>query len=205
MDLPNTLEYAFSLRCQGEVNIFVFRDRYHALSCNLQSYRGHIVLRSSYALMEVGTFFLFPFFPFFLSDLVLQSKFRATFSIARTWREIKLGIMRSAIFPRIHGRWKSSRNKERGTFANGDCTQCAHVGAAIPQLVTYVPLVTGGRSRSRNPPLSPPSFRRPPAAPTFAPTPSFVRKTTALFIRRGISFEKLVGVNDDDEDDGEYG
>ncbi|KYN44790.1 hypothetical protein ALC56_00785 [Trachymyrmex septentrionalis] len=59
--------------------------------------------------------------------------------------------MRSAIFPRIHGRWKSSRNKERGTFANGDCTQCAHVGAAIPQLVTYVPLVTGGRSRSRNP------------------------------------------------------
>ncbi|KYN23407.1 hypothetical protein ALC57_04281 [Trachymyrmex cornetzi] len=59
--------------------------------------------------------------------------------------------MRSAIFPRIHGRWKSWRNKERGTFANGDCTQCAHVGAAIPQLVTYVPLVTGGRSRSRNP------------------------------------------------------
>ncbi|TGZ47122.1 Uncharacterized protein DBV15_06121, partial [Temnothorax longispinosus] len=44
----------------------------------------------------------------------------------------------------------------RGTFANGDCTQCAHVGAAIPQLVTYVPLVTGGRSRSRNPLLAPP-------------------------------------------------
>lgn len=82
--------------------------------------------------------------------------------------------MRSAIFPRIHGRWKSSRNKERGTFANSDCTQCAHVGAAIPQLVTYVPLVTGGRSHSRNslssPPPPPP---RRPTAPTFTPISSF--------------------------------
>jgi len=36
---------------------------------------------------------------------------RVTFSMARTWREITLGIMRSAIFPRIHERWKSSRGK----------------------------------------------------------------------------------------------
>jgi len=76
--------------------------------------------------------------------------------------------MRSAIFPRIHRRWKSSRNKERGTFANGDCTQCAHVGAAIPQLVTYVPLVTGGRSRE---PLAPPAA---PCTPNFCANP-FIR------------------------------
>lgn len=118
--------------------------------------------------MEVGTFLFSSFFPFSLSLFSsftptsffnLSPGFRATFSIARTWREITLGIMRSAIFPRIHERWKSSRNKERGTFANGDCTQCAHVGAAILQLVTYVPLVTGGRSRSRSPSLSPPSLQ----------------------------------------------
>lgn len=158
--------------------------------------------------MGVGAFcslFLpFPPFPLLsLLDFVLQSKSRTTFSIARTWREITLGIMRSAIFPRIHGRWKSSRNKERGTFANGDCTQCAHVGAAIPQLVTYVPLVTGGRSPFSQP-LSRLSVPRPAVlpAPTFTPTPSFGRR---WLFSSGEAFHsrKLVGV--DDENGGEYG
>lgn len=39
--------------------------------------------------------------------------------------------------------------KGASAFANGDCTQCVHVGAAIPQLVTYIPFVAGGRWRSR--------------------------------------------------------
>lgn len=178
------------------------------------SARSHTV-RNSYA-PDGSRNVLFPFSPFSSThppppSLSLSSisffnpspGFRTTFSIARTWREITLGIMRSAIFPRIHGRWKSSRNRERGTFANGDCTQCAHVGAAIPQLVTYVPLVTGGRSPFSQPlprlsaSLAPPSHQ-----PQLLRQPLHsVRQTMALFIRRGISFEKLVGV--DDENDAE--
>jgi len=60
-----------------------------------------------------GTFFLSLFLPLpSTSFFNLNPGLRATFSIARTWREITLGIMRSAIFPRIHQRWKSSRNKD---------------------------------------------------------------------------------------------
>lgn len=71
--------------------------------------------------------------------------------------------------------------KGASAFANGDCTQCVHVGAAIPQLVTYVPFVAGGRWRSRALPSFTPSCLL--TTSTFAPTLLFVRQTTALFIQ----------------------
>lgn len=146
--------------------------------------------------MKVGTFF-----PFFLRDLVLQSECRATFWITRGWSEITLRIMRSAIFPRIHERWKSSRDKggkERERVREW-WLYTMLLDAVIPQLVTYVPFVAGGRWRSRSPLLHPPFCLL--TTSTFAPTLLFIRQTTALFIQ-GISVEKLVnvvGVGDDDK------
>lgn len=96
--------------------------------------------------------------------------------------------MRSVIFPCIHERWKSSRNKDgerEYVLANGDCTQCAHVGAAIPQLVTYVPFVAAvvpvlaallfSPSLSYSTQLS--TLPPPPTASTFASSLSFVWQT----------------------------
>lgn len=135
---------------------------------------GHIVHSKRFvrALMKVGTFF-----PSFLRDLVLQSERRATSWITRAWSEITLRIMRSAIFPRIHERWKSSRDeggKERERVREWWLYTMRLRRRSNPSTCHLRPVCSGwSLAFSLSPLRHPPSCHL--ATSTFAPTLLFVR------------------------------